>query len=200
MKKTKVVLGVLLSICIACITSKNAIGVLRVDAQNNLDVARQCTFVIPSDFEPGTDAGTFVNKSYPMESSSISYNVYSNGDDVVLTNRERLQQGEAIKEAVVDKSGDLTKSKYQELLSDSYNLAYGEDVGFKVESFDNVTIDGYPGYKIVSSYQASGEETVHQTVYMILSRYKTFTITYQRAEDDDCAEQFESSAETIHVS
>jgi hypothetical protein len=72
-------------------------------------------------------------------------------------------------------------------------------VGFVVSSFDKITVDGYPGYRIVSSYQAADEEKVHQTVYMLLSKYRTFTISMQRAEDDDCEALFEECASSIHV-
>jgi hypothetical protein len=34
---------------------------------------------------------------------------------------------------------------------------------------------------------------------MLISRYRMFTVTYQRAEDDDCEEFFENSAATIHL-
>ena len=80
-----------------------------------------------------------------------------------------------------------------------YKAQYGADVGFKVESFDHIEIDGYPGYKIVAKYEPEGSQVVHQTVYIIRSKYRTFTITYQRAADDDCEESFNISASTIRV-
>ncbi len=199
MKEFKTAMGVMLAIIIAAFAAFITSDVIDTLAEDSLKEAHHCTFVIPSEFEPGSERGTFINKNYPMESSSVSYHIYSNGNDVVMTNREKMQKQEAFEKAVIDKSGDLTRDEYEKLLSDSYNSAYGEDVSFTVESFDEVTIDGYPGYKIVSYYQASGEEVVHQTVYMILSKYKTFTITYQRAEDDECEDLFEQSAQTIHV-
>ncbi len=199
MKKFKTVLGVAVAIIMAGIAAYITSDVVYTLAEDAPKEAHHCTFVIPSEFTPGTEGGTFINKNYPMESSSVSYHVFENGNDVVLTNREKLQQKEAIEEAVIDKSGELTKEEYEKILTESYNSAYGEDVGFTVDSFEKITVDGYPGYKIASYYQASGEEVVHQTVYMILSKYKTFTITYQRAEDDECEALFEQSADTIRV-
>ena len=174
-------------------------SVTYVSAKEELKEARQCTFVIPSDFIPQSENGVFVNKNEPMESSSISYDVYDNGEGELLTNREKKNKPAAIKKAVVDNSRNLTKSEYEKALSQSYNEALGEDVGFKVSSFENITIDGYPGYKIEATFTVSDQQPVYQTVYMILSKYKTFTITYQRAEDDLCEELFEKSAQTIHV-
>ena len=76
---------------------------------------------------------------------------------------------------------------------------YGEDVGYSVSSFDKITVDGHPGYKIEATFQAADQERVYQTVYILLSKYRTFTITFQRAEDDDCLDAFSECESTIHV-
>ena len=133
-----------------------------------------------------------------MESSSVMYSVYDNGGGIRLTNREK----EAAKESpsgIVDSSGELTKKHFQELFSATYNKEYGTDVGYEVTAFDNITVDGYPGYRAEANYKAGDEERIFQTVYMIRSRYKTFVITYQRADDDDAEGLFDSSAKTLHV-
>ena len=134
-----------------------------------------------------------------MESATISYNCYNNGMDKVLTNREKKELEASGQKSVLDASRNLTKEIYQEQLAAAYASEYGEGVGFEVSSFDKITIDGFPGYKIVSTFKPTGSEVIHQTVYMILSRYRVFTVTYQRAEDDDFEEVFEKSAESIHV-
>ena len=169
-------------------------------ARDNLDPASYCSFVIPPDFVPSKEKGLFINQNNPMESSSIKYDFYDNGLDVILTNREKAAIKEAGEEKpVADESMSLTKEIYQETVAAAYNSQYGQDVGFVVSSFDKITVDGYPGYRIVSSYQATDEERVHQTVYMLLSKYRTFTISMQRAEDDDCEALFEECASSIHV-
>lgn len=163
------------------------------------EVATYCSFVIPGEFEVSEYKGVFVNKSYPMESSTIQYSYYDNGLDEMLTNREKKERKEQNTLPAADLTSELTKSIYEETLSAAYNKEYGEDVGFTVSSFDNITIDGFPGYRIESSFTQSGQETVYQTVYMLLSKYRTFTVTFQRAEDDDCDELFRNCASTIHV-
>ncbi len=169
-------------------------------ARDNLEPASYCSFVIPPDFVPSEEKGLFINQNNPMESSSIKYDFYDNGLDVILTNREKAAIKEAGEEKpVADESMSLTKEIYQETVAAAYNSQYGQDVGFVVSSFDKITVDGYPGYRIVSSYQAADEEKVHQTVYMLLSKYRTFTISMQRAEDDDCEALFEECASSIHV-
>ncbi len=81
----------------------------------------------------------------------------------------------------------------------AYDNEYQQKVGFEVESFEKIKVDGYPGFKIVSSYQSADEEVIHQTVYMLISKYRMFTVTYQRAEDDDCEDAFEESAGTLSI-
>ena len=167
-------------------------------ADEELREASQCTFVIPSEFKPSGTKGLFIHKSYPMESCSVMYTVYDNGGGIRLTNRER----EAVEQnpsGIVDSSGELTKKHFQDLFSATYNREYGVDVGYKVSSFDNIAIDGYPGYKVTADYKAGDEERIFQTVYMIRSHYKTFVITYQRADDDDADALFDASAKTLHV-
>ena len=168
-------------------------------ADESLSEAMYCSFVIPPEFVPSDEEGLFINKYHPMESSSISYSVYDNGGWILLTNREKQELKESGEAPVTDERTALTKEIYEETVSAAYNEEYGEDVGYQVESFKDITVDGFPGYEIVASYQASDEEVVHQRVYMILSRYRTFTITLQRAEDDDCEETFSEIASTIHV-
>ncbi len=177
----------------------SALGSLKVKASDDLETAVQCSFSIPAEFVPGNQKGLFVNVNSPMESSTIQYSVYDNGLDKVLTNRERKELEESGTAAIIDESVNLTKDIYQSRLSDAYNKVYGENVNFNVSSFTKIRVDGYPGFKIESTYQKSDEEQIHQTVYMIISKYRLFTITYQRAEDDDCQDAFEASSETIHV-
>ena len=134
-----------------------------------------------------------------MESSIIRCSSYYNGKDIVLTNREKKEQEAAGVTEEISEPEKLTKQIYQETMAAAFNNQYGEDVGFEVASFENITLDGFPGFKISSTYKATDEEKIYQTVYMIISQYRVFTITFQRAEDDDCEAYFEECASTIHV-
>ena len=199
LRRTGIFFGTGIAVFMAVIAALMCVDVIDTLAKNELKEATSCTFVIPPEFVPGNEKGQVINKNYPMESSSVQYSYYDNGLDVPLTNRQKesVNQDEALK--VAEEAQNLTKEKYQKTISDAYNSAFGHDVGFEVSSFDKITIDGYPGYKIVTSFKVSDDETVHQTVYMLLSRYRTFTVTYQRASDDDCEVYFDESAATIHV-
>lgn len=186
-------------LCLILLFSMLNIGTLNVQAADDLDVAVQCTFVVPPEFVPGQEKGLFVNVNSPMESSTIKYSYYDNGQDKVLTNRERKELQESGATIIEDASASLTKEIYQSQMAAAYEQEYGENVNFNVGSFTNIKVDGYPGYKIEASYQATEEEVIHQTVYIVLSKYRVFTISYQRAEDDDCEELFDISSESIHV-
>ncbi len=168
-------------------------------AESEVKTAVQCSFVIPPEFVPGSEKGTFINVNHPMESSTISYSYYDNGRDKVLTNREKIAFAKSGESSIVDESLNLSKDVYQEKMSEAYSVAYGIDVGYSVSSFKKINTDGYPGFIIDAEYQAAGEEKIYQTTYLIISKYRTFTITYQRAQDDECQELFEASAQTIHV-
>ena len=161
-----------------------------------LEEAESCTFVIPSEFEPSEVEGVFVDKNAPYESANITYSVAVTGEAVVLTNKEKeIAQEESL---IEDASTELTEEIYQEELSQAYEQQYGFDVSYSVTSFEEIEVDGFPGYKIDATYN-DGQKDIYQSVYIIISRYKTFTICYSRASDDDVAELFEQSAATIHV-
>ncbi|MBR1670156.1 MAG: hypothetical protein IJ695_05595 [Butyrivibrio sp.] len=199
MKKIKNIFLLIPVLCMPLFMCLFALGNMDIShAAPDLKEADYCSFVIPSDFVPCDRRGLFINKNYPMESSSIGYSYYYNGEDVLLTNREKLNMQDTL-ETPADDSRDLSKSGYESTVSAAYNKSFGRDVAFSVTSFEDINIDGYQGYRIESSYMAEDDQMVYQTVYMLLSRYKTFTITMQRAADDDCQELFDECASSIHV-
>ncbi len=200
LKKIGFGMGVALALFFCVAAALLSFDVIDSFARENLEKATYCSFVIPPEFVPGAEKGLFINRNHPMESSSIKYDFYDNGLDVILTNRQKAQLKEAgTVLSSTDESTALTKEIYQETMSAAYNKQYGQNVNFAISSFDKITVDGYPGYKIFATYRAGDEETVHQRVYMILSRYRTFTISMQRAEDDDCESFFDECASSIHV-
>ncbi len=194
-KTFRIALGVVLALSLVLGTAVSS------DARDSLPEADFLSFKIPSEFVPSAEPGVFLNRNHPMESSSISYSVYYNGEDKVLTNRERAAAAADPKASSIpaDESMNLTRDVYEETVSAAYNSSYAQNVGYKVSSFENIKVDGLPGYRIEADYQLEGQERVYQTVIMVISRYRTFTVTYQRAEDDYCQEQFEASIETLHA-
>ena len=197
MNKKKILFNVILAASMAFAIFVTDALCLELVAGEELKEATGCTFVLNPEFVPAGVKGYYVNKYRPMESSSVSYIVHNNSNDFMLTNREKAQQASG--EKTIDSLAKLDKHKYEALVSAGYKTQYGGDVGYKVESFERIEIDGYPGYKIDAHYEPEGSQAVYQTVYIIRSKYRTFTITYQRAADDECDESFQISASTIRV-
>ncbi len=192
-RRFKTAIALLLSVVVVANTN------MPVKAESEeLEKALGCTFVLPDGYVLSeSEENVFVNSNYPLESGIITYSVVTTGSEDTLTNAERAEAAESTETEAEDASTELTQEFYQETMANALNEEYGTDVGYTISEFDNISIDGYPGYFIASTYQ--GEQTIHQMVYIVLSRYKTFTITYSRAEDDDTVEAFEASAATIHV-
>ncbi len=195
------VVGIIIAVAACILAGMMCFKTIRVFAEEELPKASYCSFAIPPEFVPGKEKGLFINKNHPMESSMVRYSYYDNGKENALTNRQKLEKAdsEELQPVIADKSTELTRDIYEKAVSKAYMKEYGQDVGFKVSSFDNIKIDGYPGFKIESSFKKGEDETVYQTVMLLMSKYRTFTITYQRAEDDECQETFEESQATIHV-
>jgi hypothetical protein len=195
----KIVRGIISAVLCATFFLNYGAGADRVFAENDLKTAISCYFVIPGGFVKGQEKGVFVNENAPMESSTIRYSYYDNGRDKVLTNREKQAIEDSGVAEIIDESLNLTKDMYQNTVAAAYTKEYGSDVGFSVESFDKIKVDGYPGFKIKSNFKAPDEERIYQTTFIIISKYRVFTLSLQRAEDDDCEDVFEQIEATIHV-
>ena len=164
-----------------------------------LNKAKYCSFIIPSGFKPTETPGLYVNEHHPLESANISYSVTNIPQDKILTNEEK-KRGEKADASDVDILYDeLSQEMYQEIQEENYKELYGENINFTIESFENNEIDGFPGYLIKTNFTPEGMQTIHQTVYIILSSNKAFTLVYSWADDDYFEEAFNESMTSIHV-
>ena len=93
-------------------------------------------------------------------------------------------------------SDKLTKESYKEIVEGAYKEG-GQDVDLVIDSFEEIDMEGVPGYKIRSSYQIEGGE-VEQLAYLILAE-DTYTITYSQMADDDLMADFEISDGVIKL-
>ena len=165
----------------------------------DLGKAKSCSFIVPSGFKPTETPGLYVNEHYPLESANILYSVTEIPQDRILTNDEVARGEKADTSEVEALYDELTQDMYQEIQEENYKALYGENVNFTIESFENVTMDGFPGYLIKTSFTPEGAQTIHQTIYIVLSSNRVFTLVYSWANDDYFDEAFAESMATIHV-
>lgn len=63
------------------------------------------------------------------------------------------------------------------------------DIDLEVEDFEEIDMEGVPGYKIKSSYELA-DNRVEQLTYLIVAE-DTYTITYSQLADDELMADFE---------
>lgn len=134
-----------------------------------------CTVVLPDGYLPSDSVkGMFVSQRNPLDSSNIYYTV-SEGDMI---------------------SKELTEEIYEETVENAF-LDEGWDVDLQVETFEEIDMEGIPGYKIRSSYQLDDSE-IEQLAYLILAE-ETYTITYSQMADDELMADFDISGDEIRL-
>ncbi len=131
-----------------------------------------CAVLIPAGYVESEEIpGMYVHERNPLDSSNIYYTA-SEGD---------------VGGAVSDK---LSKESYEKIVENAYK-ENGQEIDLTIESFEEIDMEGVPGYKIRSSYEVEGGE-VEQLAYLILAE-NTYTITYSQMADDDLMADFEIS-------
>lgn len=152
---------------------ENALDTSVVD---NTRTTRGCTFTLPEGFEASEDMeGMYVTGRYPIDASTIYY--------------AQLEQDMALQL--------MTKESFQEQTQEDLREIYGEAVEIIIDSFEQITMQGYPAFRILCHYQV-GDVKVTQLAYAI-NADKSYVITYSQTGDYDWMEAYEASAETIRV-
>ncbi len=164
-----------------------------------LNKAKSCSFIVPSGFKPTETPGLYVNEHYPLESANILYSITEIPQDRVLTNDEVARGEKADTSEVEALYDELTWEMYQEIQEANYKALYGDNVNFTIESFEDSVIDGFPGYLIKTNFTPEGSQIIHQTIYIMLSSNRVFTLVYSWADDDYFDEAFAESMASIHV-
>lgn len=139
-------------------------------------VTKGCSFTLPEDFAESEDIeGMYVTKRYPIDASTIYY--VALGRDVAL----QL----------------MTEETFKEQAEGNFRREYGEDIEVHIDSFERIQIDGCPAFRILCHYQV-GDTKMTQLEYAI-NADKSYVITYSQTDDYDRMEEYEASAETIHL-
>lgn len=135
----------------------------------NREKASYCVVLIPASYQESQEVpGMYIHNRSPLDSSNIYYTVSEGGQDGMV-------------------STDLTEETYEKTLEEAYKAA-GRDVDLVIESFEEIDMEGVPGYKIRSSCQLE-EEKIEQLTYLILAQ-DTYTITYSQMSDDELMADF----------
>jgi len=139
-------------------------------------VTKGCSFTLPEDFSESEDIeGMYVTKRYPIDASTIYY--VALGRDVAL----QL----------------MTEETFKAQAEENFRKEYGEDIEVNIDSFERIQIDGCPAFRILCHYQV-GDTQMSQLEYAI-NADKSYVITYSQTDDYDRMEEYEASAETIHL-
>lgn len=153
-------------------------------AENELDTSvvenapetKGCSFTLPEAFAESEDtAGMYVTKRYPIDASTICYTELD-GDTALQL---------------------MTEETFKAQAEESFEAACGEPIEVNVDSFERIRIDGCPAFRILCHYQA-GDTEMTQLAYVI-NADKSYVITYSQTDEYDRMEEYEASAETIHL-
>lgn len=148
------------------------------EAESEREEVSYCAVLIPSSYQESEEVpGMYVHKRNPLDSSNIYYTVSGGSDEGMV-------------------STELTKEVYEELLEAAYEES-GQSVDLNVDSFEEIDMEGVPGYKIRSSYRVD-EGEIEQLTYLILAQ-DTYTITYSQMSDDELMADFEISDGEIRL-
>ena len=132
-----------------------------------------CAVLIPVGYQECEEiSGMYVHEKSPLDSSNIYYSVSEGGGSGKVASH-------------------LTKETYEQLVEEAHGQA-GQKADIKIESFEEIDMEGIPGYKIRSSYEVSDGGTIEQLVYLILAE-DTYTVTYSQMADDELMADFEIS-------
>lgn len=139
-------------------------------------VTKGCSFTLPEAFSESEDIeGMYVTRRYPIDASTIYY--VALGRDVAL----QL----------------MTEETFKAQAEENFRKEYGEDIEVTIDSFESLRIDGCPAFRILCHYQV-GDTQISQLEYAI-NADKSYVITYSQTSDYDRMEEYEASAETIHL-
>ena len=139
-------------------------------------VTKGCSFTLPEEFAESEDIeGMYVTRRYPIDASTIYY--VALGRDVAL----QL----------------MTEETFKAQAEENFRKEYGEEIEVIIDSFESIRIDGCPAFRILCHYQV-GDTQISQLEYAI-NADKSYVITYSQTSDYDRMEEYEASAETIHL-
>lgn len=137
-----------------------------------------CAVLIPEGYHESEEVpNMYIHEKSPLDSSNIYYSV-SEG-----SGKGRVSRG-------------LNKESYRKIMEEAYQKQ-GQKVRISIDSFEEIDMNGFPGYKIRSTFDM-GEGKIEQLAYLILAE-NTYTVTYSQMSDDELMADFEISDGQIRL-
>lgn len=148
------------------------------DEESGRESVRYCIVRIPAGYYESEEIpGMYLHEKSPLDSSNIYYSV-SEGSGAGRV------------------SDSLTEEEYRKSIETAFRDR-GQEVELAVTSFEEIDMEGIPGYKIRSEYGKEGYK-IQQLTYLVLAE-DTYTITYSQVQDDELLADFEISEGEIRL-
>lgn len=142
------------------------------------DSVRYCALLIPAGYQPSEEIeGMYVHERSPLDSSNIYYTVSPGDADGKVSEK-------------------LTKEIYEKTIENAF-LEEGWKIDLQIESFEEIDMEGVPGYKVRSTYKVEDGQ-IEQLTYLIMAD-DTYTITYSQMADDQLMADFDISGNEIRL-
>lgn len=149
-----------------------------VKAEETEDSVRYCALLIPAGYQPSEEVeGMYVHERSPLDSSNIYYTVSPGEKDGKVSEK-------------------LTREVYEETIENAFS-ENGWEIDLQIESFEEIDMEGVPGYKIRSTYDIEDSQ-IEQLTYLIMA-HDTYTITYSQMADDQLMADFDISGDEIRL-
>lgn len=137
------------------------------------DESEELTCVLPDGFEEYPDEeGLYVHKSFPKDTSTISYVISDSGE------------------------AEITKEQLEADLEADYLDAYGDEVDVKVSEFKNIRVDDRRSLYIKLEYEFKGVE-YEQFMCLIYNGADAHVLNFTQEKGGKWTEEFEECIESI---
>lgn len=149
-----------------------------VEVEDAEDSVQYCALLIPVGYQPSEEIeGMYVHERRPLDSSNIYYTVSPGNNDGKVSKK-------------------LTREVYEETIENTFS-ENGWEIDLQIESFEEIDMEGVPGYKIRSTYDIEDGQ-IEQLTYLIMAD-DTYTITYSQMADDQLMADFDISGDEIRL-
>lgn len=149
-----------------------------VEVEDAEDSVQYCALLIPVGYQPSEEIeGMYVHERRPLDSSNIYYTVSPGNNDGKVSKK-------------------LTREVYEETIENAFS-ENGWKIDLQIESFEEIDMEGVPGYKIRSTYDIEDGQ-IEQLTYLIMAD-DTYTITYSQMADDQLMADFDISGDEIRL-